>query len=219
MDVNPVFKQRSFDTNNQHLQFLNSENKNYTHLMLGDSMLENFLNMYSGLSFFKQIMAKVDIFNAGVGGDKVENVLYRVIEGKLLDHPSLKTVKCVYLLLGTNNLNNKNSACKDTIINGISKLVDLLINRLPHLETIHILKISPRTDINQYLIDEVNLLIAQYIEDVKQYGLDANITLINWTDKLYDNKMQQMKKEYFYDNVHLNTSGYEIMYDYIMATL
>lgn len=73
---------------------LNSNENKYTHLLLG------------GLSFYDMI-GNQNIFNAGVGGDKVENIIYRLVESRLFDHINLQNLSNIFILAGTNNLNNK----------------------------------------------------------------------------------------------------------------
>lgn len=70
-------------------------------VLLGDSMLERFqttgkYTQIGGLQYPR-------VFNAGVGGDKIENVLYRIRLG-LLSILKAKNPKLVVIHIGTNNL-------------------------------------------------------------------------------------------------------------------
>ncbi|XWV25341.1 hypothetical protein QJ856_gp0429 [Tupanvirus deep ocean] len=154
----PQYKARSHDTNVKHLIALDKEAVPYSHLMLGDSMLENFLNEHAGLDYYKKLREKVPIFNAGVGGDKIENLLYRLVNGMLIKNNYLRNVEHVYLLIGTNNL-SKNDKCTTVISNGIRELVELLSRDLPELKNIYVMNISQRTDIKPHIIDKLNILI------------------------------------------------------------
>jgi lysophospholipase L1-like esterase len=180
-------------------------------------MLENLLNEFSGLSHFKELQKKALIFNAGVGGDKVENIRYRMIDGKLVKNQYLSGVESIYLLMGTNNLNNKDSKCKDNIVDGILTIIYLLTKNFEKLLNIYIMNISPRTDIKQELIDDVN---SSLLEMTKKFSLvnSVNVHYLNWTSQLL-NDNQEINIQYYYDHIHLNADGYEIMYKHISETI
>ncbi|KAJ3169191.1 hypothetical protein HDU88_000987 [Geranomyces variabilis] len=97
------WKQRTADTHTLHMQHLANpphtphNHNQHTILLLGDSMLERFTTTGSATS----ISQNPHIFNAGCGGDKVDNVLYRLEHG-LLDR--LPAVQKIVLHCGTNNL-------------------------------------------------------------------------------------------------------------------
>lgn len=104
------FKQRSHDTNTlthqpqlEHLLSTNAS-PSIEIVLLGSSTIERFKttgkNTQLGQLHFPQA------FNAGVGGDKIENILYRVDLGLLrLLKPT--NPKLIVLQLGTNNLQPK----------------------------------------------------------------------------------------------------------------
>ncbi|KAI8587897.1 SGNH hydrolase-type esterase domain-containing protein [Geranomyces variabilis] len=93
------WKQRTADTHTRHMQQLATphHHHHYTIILLGDSMLERFTTTGRATS----ISQNPHIFNAGCGGDKVDNVLYRLEHG-LLDR--LPAVEKVVLHCGTKNL-------------------------------------------------------------------------------------------------------------------
>ncbi|KAJ3148381.1 hypothetical protein HDU89_004711 [Geranomyces variabilis] len=94
------WKQRTADTHILHMQQLANPHHHHTILLLGDSMLERFTTTGRATS----ISQNPHIFNAGCGGDKVDNVLYRLEHG-LLDR--LPAVEKIVLHCGTNNLAGK----------------------------------------------------------------------------------------------------------------
>jgi lysophospholipase L1-like esterase len=69
-------------------------------LMVGDSITHNFANEKVGLRVWKKYFVPHKAINLGAGGDRTENVLWR------LDHlPVLKTApKAAVLMIGTNNI-------------------------------------------------------------------------------------------------------------------
>ena len=99
------FKDRSNQTCHEaHLPILKN-NKSLSVVLLGDSMIERFLTTGSTTHVAKLPSS----FNAGCGGDKISNVVYRL----LIMLPYLPSdVKVWVLMIGTNDLAKKR-AVKD----------------------------------------------------------------------------------------------------------
>lgn len=211
------YKLRSYNTNLKHLDQLENDKIQYTHLLLGDSMLENLLNEFSGLVHYQQLSTKASIFNAGVGGDKIENVMYRMTEGKIVKNKHLTDLQYVYLLIGTNNLNNKNTKCKTAILEGITTIIYLLTKNLPQLRKIYIMNISPRKDIKQELVDDVNESLLNLTRETPKTN-NVELQYLNWSEQLL-NENRQINDQYYYDHVHLNTDGYQFMCNSISQTI
>ncbi|KAH6891498.1 SGNH hydrolase-type esterase domain-containing protein [Thelonectria olida] len=105
-----MFKQRSHETHHDtHLPQIESHQGQYTIALLGDSLFERFKTTGENLSTNKNER----ILNLGVGGDKVQNVQYRINQGLL---KSLKqhqqNLKLMYVHMGSNNL-KKNGLRKE----------------------------------------------------------------------------------------------------------
>ncbi len=211
------YKLRSHETNLRHHESLSNDKIQYTHLLLGASMLENLSNPLAGLPHFQHLQSKALIFNAGVGGDKVENLMYRLVDGKLIKNPYLAEIQNVYLLIGTNNLNNKNNKCKNIIVDGTATIIYLLTKNLPLLQKIYVMKISPRTDIKQELIDEVNVSLLEMVDKTPVIN-NVKICYLDWCSELL-NENRQINTQYYFDHVHLNTEGYKFMCDCIDQTI
>jgi lysophospholipase L1-like esterase len=215
--INPIFKQRSYDTMNKHIEKLNSNKNKYTHLLLGDSLFENFTIENGALSFYDTI-GNENIFNASVGGDKVENIIYRLIESRLFDHINLQNLCNIFILAGTNNLNNKKQEiCKQIIIEGIITIIEHVKIKLNINLNIYILKIPPRTDIKIELINEVNQSLKKIIDN---YGNEKiKLYFIDWTSEFYNIETKSINKKYYFDHVHINELGYNILSKYLIDNL
>jgi lysophospholipase L1-like esterase len=217
LKIMPVFKQRSYDTMKKHIELLNSNENKYTHLLLGDSLFENFTIENGGLSFYDAI-GNENIFNAGVGGDKVENIIYRLIESKLFDHINLQNLSNIFILAGTNNLNNKKQEkSKQIIIEGIITIIEHIKNKLNINLNIYILEISPRTDIKIEIINEVNRSLKKIVDNYSNEKV--KLYFINWSLEFYDIKTENINKEYYFDHVHINELGYKILSQYLIDDL
>jgi len=100
----PLWKERTAQTHQKHLrQLLESDAKGSEVLLLGDSMCERWLS--SGKQLWEtEVMGdhrRLRVFNAGVGGDKTQHVLWR-LEEKLIGDEFKPQFAIV--LIGTNNL-------------------------------------------------------------------------------------------------------------------
>ena len=122
------WKQRSHDTTiSVHLPELEKRsNEPIDVVLIGDSMLERFKT--SGSS--ARIAQMKSTFNAGVGADKVENVLYRLGTLGMMEKLADRKVRLWVVMVGSNNL-------KKTLKPNEIELYRLLLRTL--------LKISPPT--------------------------------------------------------------------------
>ena len=94
-------KAKWFQMNREHCFLLNS--KSFKSILIGDSLMAG-LHRYSKIwnNFFKPI----DALNCGIGGDKVQNVLWRV-----QNLPISSSLKNAVILCGTNNLGFSRGYC------------------------------------------------------------------------------------------------------------
>jgi lysophospholipase L1-like esterase len=90
-------------------------------VFLGDSIIEGWDNQS-----FQEYFAPHHALRLGIGGDKTQQVLWRITHGELEGlHP-----RVVVLLIGTNNLGH-DRAPPPRVAAGISKVVAMLRTRLP----------------------------------------------------------------------------------------
>ncbi|KAF4966169.1 hypothetical protein FSARC_6128 [Fusarium sarcochroum] len=100
-----MFKQRSHDTHHgTHLPQIENDQGRYTIALLGDSLFERFKTTGENLSTNKNDK----ILNLGVGGDKIQNVQYRIDQGLLKSMKQhQQNIKLMYVHMGSNNLKKK----------------------------------------------------------------------------------------------------------------
>ena len=201
----PKWKDRTQKTHNIHLETVKrmiEDKKTPTTLFLGDSMFERWRS--TGRELWYKMR---HVFNAGVGGDRIENLLWRLtppedVKG-ILDE--LQFTK-IYLMIGTNNvdkddINKMSEAC--------IKVIDIIFNKQPGLKKLYLFAILDRTDVDDVKISGYNELLKQYCEK-SNYG--DKIEFIDFSDKVNDDK-------YYDDHVHLNKDGYQVWYDVIVKHL
>jgi platelet-activating factor acetylhydrolase IB subunit beta/gamma len=132
-------------------------------VMIGDSLVRGWELQWARAAF-----AEARIWNLGIGGDKVQNVLWRLRD---LPLASLRP-KRVVLLAGTNNLASDNQAC--AIASGIAAIVRTLATAWPDAR-LDVIGIPPRGDVyasrnatrleaNRFIRDDAWRAGARYVD-------------------------------------------------------
>ncbi len=138
--------------------------------------------------------------NFGVGGDCLENIKWRIMNGEL----DGVDPKIIILLAGTNNLDKDSD---ETIVNGIREIAEIIRQKLRNTKLV-ILGLLPRnineTGINYARkIDRINRLLEFQYTDTGITYRDIGKDLINEHGVVSDTIMP--------DGLHLNSHGYEII--------
>lgn len=89
-------------------------------IWIGDSIIQQlqFSDLWDKIS-------SLHCLNFGIGGDRVENVLWRLQNGEL---ECSSTVKIIVLFVGTNNYNSK----AEEIVEGIEECIQVIRKKLGH---------------------------------------------------------------------------------------
>lgn len=179
-------------------------------LFIGDSITQNW--RYAGIGIWNKSFAGEPYYalNLGVGGDRTENVLYRLLSKKAggmgnLDSPDLKP-KTIVLMIGTNNLFRHQP---DQIIKGITAV----LNRLRELEPqarIILCSVLPTQD------DQRNRNLVIPVNDAIQ-----TLENMEWMDlySVFTDENGAQRREFFQDGVHLNKNGYRVWRDRLLDRL
>lgn len=207
----PKWKQRTADTHKKHVTM--ASNGKFSTLFLGDSMFERWMS--TGRNFWFADLSKQNIFNAGVGGDKIENLLWRLTPSDgtqgILD--VMKPSRIV-LMIGTNNIETDKI---ENILDGYQNLLNTIIamqekqNNKCHIV---IYALLPRKDVSLSKVKYVNLLIESLVKSTTIELLTKSLyteTLTPLVTLEYRNMNALFEgKEVYDDNVHLNSAGYQI---------
>ncbi|KAI8166587.1 hypothetical protein K4K49_007705 [Colletotrichum sp. SAR 10_70] len=145
------------------------------------------------------------VFNAGVGGDKFENVIYRLTGssdplrplGGLLDALRNRSVKLWVLHVGTNNLHPKRGL-RDPDLALLRLIVEALLGMGGKILLVGLFR---RMDINDELVVKAN---ENYLELVRQFQEEGSDRIEFLEPPLVD------MDECLVDHVHLNEKGYQI---------
>jgi len=207
--LKPTWKDRTDKTHTTHLEELKSTSPEV--LLLGSSMIERFLTSGKGeLPRF----SPYNCFFAGVGGDGVQHMIYRVDKGLLeACPPQLHTV---VLMSGTNNI--EKSSVED-VTEAVLFLIDMILARRPELRII-LIGLPPRDSTvkklsNEQLLQKV-IQLNERLADIPSMRAQVKYYCFYQT-LVYDTGRR--RDQFFDDHVHLNNKGYKIFGDAIIAAL
>ncbi len=166
-------------------------------VFLGDSLIRRWED---NLDLWKKYFSAYHAANFGVGGDCLENITWRILNGEL----DRIDPKIVILLAGTNNL-DKDS--EETIMTGIREIAEIIQQRLKKTKLV-ILGLLPRntnaTGINYARkIGRINGQLESLYANTGVTYRDVGKELLNEQGVVNDTIMP--------DGLHLNRHGYEII--------
>ncbi len=154
-----------------------------------------------GLNSWNQHFEPMKAANFGISGDQVENVLWRVTEGRQL----ICNPKKIVLLIGTNNLHQPQPQnTPEEIAEGVINLVNVIQKQLPEAKIL-LLGVFPRTQRGNHQDfdhNAINAILAAHKWNNKVTFKDYSTLLLGPTGKI--------TKEIFRDGIHLSPKGYEV---------
>ncbi len=177
--------------------------------LLGDSITQGWGGGWDGAPFnaaWQKQFGALKTVNLGIGGDRIENILWR------LDHGALDGVspKAIVLMIGVNNapLVFANGAPAASAARGIQLCLENLRLRCP-ISRIILVKILPAFDpakeAGKAAVD-INAAL-----DALKLDADANIQFLDLC-KDFTNADGTLKTELYSDgHLHLGPSGYEVL--------
>ncbi|KAL3422994.1 acetylhydrolase [Phlyctema vagabunda] len=193
------FKSRSHDTHHAgHLPVLDQiPALGFTTVLIGDSMIERLQT--TGASTRTANLASS--FNAGVGGDRIESVLYRLDLG-LFTRLQDRGIQVWVLMLGTNHMGKKKKGLKSKELDAYRVLVQALLRIAPQ-SRILACALFPRTDVEEANLDHAN---SQLVDLVREVNGQLGAEKVVWLDAT----ARVDRDEHLLDHVHLNEDGYRI---------
>lgn len=167
-------------------------------LFIGDSITQGWEK--EGASVWKKYYEPRNAFAIGFGGDRTENVLWR------LEHDGVKGMdpKVAVLMIGTNNTGHRRENPQTTAA-GIKKILEELQWRLPNTKIL-LLAIFPRDEQPdgelRVINEKVNEIIKNYADNKKVYFANINQVFLTADGVL--------TKEVMPDLLHPHEYGYEL---------
>jgi platelet-activating factor acetylhydrolase IB subunit beta/gamma len=166
-------------------------------VFLGDSLTRRWED---NIDVWNKYFSAYHAANFGVGGDCLENIKWRILNGELEGIAP----KIIILLAGTNNL-DKDS--EDTIVMGIREIAEIIQSTLKNTKLV-ILGLLPRnvneTGINYAVkIGRINRQLDSLYANTEVTYRDIGTGLVNEQGVVSETIMP--------DGLHLNMNGYEII--------
>lgn len=184
----PKWKKRTEETHQIHQRTYIGGT--YDYVFIGDSMVERWAT--TGKDYLAKMRNEHSIALLGVGGDGIENLLYRLEDERtILNKITIR--KAIYLMIGTNNL--QRSSAKH-IFEGIKKVI-ATVKKSCDVD-IKVLPLPVRFDVDKAKNDDLNLKLLPYVED--------HVTVLSMFDNSND-------KKFYDDHVHFNEEGYKLWYE------
>jgi lysophospholipase L1-like esterase len=174
-------------------------------VFIGDSITQGWEN--EGRPVWQRHFAPLPALALGFGGDRTENVLWRLQQGEV----DGIAPKVAVLMIGTNN---SGARTPESTAAGVKHLLAELRQRLPSTQVL-MLAIFPRgekpDDHLRGVNDRVNQLIAGLADGRQVHFLDINAALLNFDGSL--------SKDVMPDLLHLSEKGYAIWQRAMAPTL
>lgn len=172
-------------------------------VMVGDSII-HFWEWKHPRSWAKFVKGR-SVLNLGYGGDKTQNVIWRIEHGELDGYKA----KWIVLMVGTNNNTLKDANPSDTA-EGVKKIVGMIRKRQPEARIV-LHPIFPRGNSPESARhaaprarnDATNRLLHEFAM------ADGNLVWIDFNDKLVD-ETGWVPKSLMADEIHPTDAGYDI---------
>lgn len=191
-------KDRTILTHNKHIEEGNKSDFATT-LVIGSSLIERFST--TGRVHLRDFKNN-GIILAGVGGDGIQHVWWRIKNGQLIEKLTAP-IDHVILMIGTNNIPYE----KDT-----QKLALAVGEMYKYLKTkvtnVTVMELAPKSEPERpsYDITEMIRVYNKTLKKIIPYRDFAK----NWWKELADEN-KNPKKEMYVDNVHFSSEGYKIV--------
>jgi lysophospholipase L1-like esterase len=152
---------------------------------------------------WKQAFPDLKAVNIGIGGDKAQNVLWR------LDHGGVDGLepKAIVLMIGNNNMFFTPETGVEAAAKGIEMCVKNLREKFPAAAII-VAKILPAHAPGSAFYEDIKKTNA--VLDLQKLASDPKVKALDLTSD-FTNADGTIKKELFKpDNIHLSTAGYAV---------
>ncbi len=186
------------------LTALAEKKQNIPVMFLGDSITQLWefapTNRFpGGLEVWNEYFKPMGALNFGVSGDTVQNVLYRITEGKQL----ACRPRVIVLLIGTNNLHQAPVAAPEQIVQGVDNLLRIIRRELPDTRVL-LLGVLPRK--GNFPIEALNAGLKKAADSFKSTG---KVTFMDVSSALLRGK-KEVDPAVFRDGLHLSPLGYRL---------
>ena len=190
----------------RHMEIEKVKGKTVDVVLLGDSIMHFW--EWKHPQSWRKFTANRTALNLGYGGDRTQQVLWRIDHGELDGYEA----KCVVLMIGTNNNSSKDTK-PENVAAAIEKIVGKIREKQPKAKIV-LHPIFPRGNSAQSVRHadaqarnvKTNVLLKQFAER------DGKIIWIDFNDKLVD-ASGWVPSSIMPDQIHPSAAGYDIWMD------
>lgn len=179
-------------------------------VLLGDSITDAWDD--DGKAVLQERFGKYNPLNLGIGGDRTENVIWRLRHGAV---DGLKP-KALVLMLGTNNLRGDGTRPAGEIVMGMAEIVRELRTRLPETKIL-LLAVFPRGRAKE---DSWRVQLPSLNYELKKLA-EANGPAVTWLDinAAFLDAEGKLPEAVMPDALHPNAEGYRLWADAMGPTV
>ena len=187
----------------RHMEIEKFKGKSVDVVLMGDSIIHFW--EWKHPQSWKKFTANRTALNLGYGGDRTQQLFWRIDHGELDGYEA----KCVVLMIGTNNNSSKDTK-PENVASAIEELVAKIRAKQPNAKIV-LHPIFPRGNSAQSerhvdaraRNDKTNALLKQFVDR------DGKIIWIDFNDKLVD-ATGWVPKSIMPDQIHPSAVGYDI---------
>ncbi|MDD3586723.1 MAG: GDSL-type esterase/lipase family protein [Thermoguttaceae bacterium] len=170
-------------------------------MMIGDSITHGWDRKADNYAVWDQFYGRRNALNFGIGGDRTEHVIWRLLNAPL----DKISPKMAVVMIGTNNIGHKSSTAAQTV-EGIKKIVSILKEKFPKMKIL-VLEVFPRgekaNDPMRLAVEEINAGLRKEIVNMENVELDS-------IGKYYLTADGTLPKDLMPDFLHPDAEGYLI---------
>lgn len=169
-------------------------------MMIGDSITHGWHRKPDNINVWNEYYGNRNALNFGIGGDRTEHVLWRLMNSPL----DKISPKMAVLMIGTNNLGTKMTP--EQTVEGIQKIVSFLKEKFPKMKIL-LLEIFPR---GEKLNDPMRIQVIRTNQILRKVFVNVeNVELYSLYD-LFVNKDGVLPRDLMPDFLHPDVEGYLI---------
>jgi beta-glucosidase len=203
------------DTHARLVEYVKSKSGSCDVLLVGDSITQQWGGPPFATDFkepWRKLFSGLRAINIGIGGDKTQNVLWR------LEHGGVTGLKprAVILMIGNNNMFFTRETGIEAAAKGIQKCAALLRHIFPDSQLI-LLKILPAHGPGNSFYEDIKK--TNFALDTLKPNLDPKVHILDlWAD--FTNTDGTLKQSLFTpDNIHLSNIGYGVFAEKLKPTI
>jgi platelet-activating factor acetylhydrolase IB subunit beta/gamma len=175
-------------------------------LLVGDSITQQWGSPLDGKPLndsWKKHLGEYSALNLGIGGDKTQNVLWR------LDHGGVAglTPKCVVLMIGNNNMFFTPETGVEAAARGVQACVENLQGKFPKIPIV-VVKILPAHEPGNAFYEDIRKTNAAL--DKLKLGDQPGIKVLDLTTDFIGAEGKLKPALFSADNIHLSPAGYDL---------